>query len=1245
MNFAMHKAGALVKTLLSTTLSVGVLLSAGLAQAEEVIASQKPLMLSVGVPPNIILTLDESGSMSWGYIPDTGMSAYKNLIGSNNNKRYHAHNTNPMAYNPHVVYEIPPAFEENGDKKTLSTNFSNAPANGFGVQHNSYNPRVNLTTQYRPIYEHRIPLRSPNYARHPFGGSGYAEAYYYEFDETLVHTSGGRNSADILCKGKINDTDAGGENCYRYKKVDANSAYDKNGAPLKDSDGNVIDGRENFAIWYSFYRSRALATLSAASIAFYDLDGQVRFTWQNLKSCSFKELTYNERDNLSSCNANGLRQYGEKHRGEFYSWLRGLYFNVGTPLPAAMKRAGEFLKKEEPWQLQPSGSGNTAENTYACRPSYHVLMTDGMWNETTSTPGGFQSDDEGFKTPGGFKDPDSSEYELFSPMQYNKQKPFYDNSTSRSLADYAMHYWSTDLRPDLANRVPTHMPYKHEEADKEYWDPRNNPAEWQHMTNFIMGLGLTTSLDNSRIPWEGRTHAGPGYERLVSGDASWPKASSGSANNVYDLWHAAINSRGEFYSVDTPDAMVAAFRDIIDRIAVRQSTAALPAISSSIEEDSDNVGQSNLVSYFYQSSYDSNTWAGDLVKQKKEITFPDGARKETVSEKWRASAVLPEHSKRNIKMVKNGKLVDFKTNNATDKLIAALRQNHYGSRPDDKWKERLNYVRGDRSTETSKEAFRQRTSVLGDFLGSQPVTVSGARYLTGVANKIEGNDKYTQFVKDKETRRQQIYVGGNAGMLHAFDAKTGVEKFAFVPTAVFDKLHHLTNPEYNHFYYVDGTPEIADVFDGTNWRTILVGTLGAGGKGIFALDITNPDEIALLWEIGPDNSDFNDMGYSIPKPTVARLHNGKWAVVTGNGYGGEGYTEGKASLYAINAIDGSKIKRFDVTGKVKQDGKIVANGLSTPKLVDFDADGVADYAYAGDLQGNLWRFDLLGDKEGTEKNDQSIFGSKKGGEEKFAVSYGKEPMFTAKAKNGGLQSITAPPSIVRHPHHKGYLVVFGTGKYVGSNDKAGITSYAQSVYGIWDEKTKAEPTHDTLLNISRNNLQEQKFEKQVVAENTVAGVEREARILSQESVAWGAQKGWRLDLSLGNGYMGEMLVNNMASVGTTLLLSTLVPNDDPCAHGAGNWLYAINPATGGRTERHVFDTRYKDGKLMKVVSGIKFGDFGGVPLNFTPGGLEVPSSEGAEGINISDMTGRQTWRVVPEPQLLGSQLYSLAAIL
>ena len=1271
----------LSKTLVSTLLATGILSSANLAQAA---VSQAPLNLVEGVAPNMLFTLDESGSMSWGYVPDADSSVAKRLTSQMNDegnyntyasvssRRFYSHRTNPMYYNPHVIYEIPPAFKEDGSEYKLTTSFTSAPINGFRPNDGS----KNLSSSYRAVYEHRMPVNDPKYAVHPnyssnhvadngvkdvgrdymkwinyrYGG-GYwevndAPAYYYEFDGDLVHTAGTKNTPAVLCSERRDDERLGGERCYRVRYVTESSAYDENGNRLKHADGQDVDGRQNFAIWYSFYKTRALATLSAASIAFYDLSSNIRFSWQDLATCR----SFDGSDEVH-CKKNGLQSYSEKHRGQFYSWLRDVYFNVGTPLPAAMIRAGEFYKSDMPWRMYPQdpaigqkNTRNTTENTLACRPSYHVLMTDGMWN-TRQTYKHVKSVNWGNVSWSGYYDNTEVSYPALNTD--DSMPAPYGDTTKKTLADIAMHYWKTDLR-GLPNKVPPFMPYK-SAGDN---DPRNNPATWQHMTNFIMGLGLTNSLNNPNIPWEGQTHTGAGYNALKSGSVKWPVAGlststdwwdnttenngTGLDTNVYDLWHAAINSRGEFYSVESPESMVKAFKDIMNRIAERQSTAALPAIASSVEEvdkdDPDSIQR--LASYFYNSSFDSTDWSGDLEKIKKYITYEDSKRKEVSESVWKASNKLPKHAERKIYTagsVKNG-MAELNENNISNELKNALNKLPDTGVVDNKWKARLAFIRGDRTEEG--KAFRERSSVLGDFLGSSPVLVSGARYLEGFANKVEGpnHTKYTAFVNTKKSRRAQVYIGGNDGMLHAFDAATGIEEFAFIPTAVFSNLNRLTDLKYSetHHFFVDGTPEVADIYDGQNWRTILVGTLRAGGKGIFALDITDPDDIKLLWELDQNSAVFKDKvkpGYSFSKPTIARLHNGRWAVVTGNGYE-NGDDSGKAALYIIDAVTGALTKDLPV-----QSTKATHNGLSTPKLVDYDGDGVADYAYAGDLHGNLWRFDLLGvdAKENREKTAGSIYGDKTGNTDKFKVSYNKKPMFTAEFNNNR-QAITAPPSIVRHPDRLSYLVVFGTGKYYEDGDKGGDVSIPQSMYAIWDEKTKAQDTSVVSLNVSRSDLQQQKFEDQVTGENKIVGVEREARVLSKNNVDWQSKKGWVLDLKVAElALVGEMLVDDMAVVGSTLLFSSLVPNDDPCADGSGNWLYAINPFTGGRTERHVFDTRGSDGN---VLSAIKFGGPGGVPLNLTPGGLEVPSnnpSDGYEGINIAEMTGRQTWRAVPNP--------------
>ncbi|NLY14757.1 MAG: hypothetical protein GXZ05_00035 [Gammaproteobacteria bacterium] len=486
-----------------------------------------------------------------------------------------------------------------------------------------------------------------------------------------------------------------------------------------------------------------------------------------------------------------------------------------------------------------------------------------------------------------------------------------------------------------------------------------------------------------------------------------------------------------------------------------------------------------------------------------------------------------------------------------------------------------------------------------------------------------------------------VYVGGNAGMLHAFNAETGVEEFAFVPTAVFPYLNKLTGKGYTHQYYVDGTPTVADIYDKENgkWRTILVGTLRAGGKGLFALDITDPEKISLLWEFHEYSAEAVDLaikpGYSFPKPTVARLHNGRWAVVTGNGYKGEGTNNGGAALYIIDAITGKLTKSLEVTGETGE------NGLSTPRLVDFDGDGVADYAYAGDLQGNLWRFDLLGGSAtGPDTNPPSngSYGTKSDGISKFQVSYNGSPMFKARSENGQIQPITSAPSVIRHPTRLGYLVVFGTGRYVEIGDKEPNTSHAQSLYGIWDMQTKGQPTGAmTAPPINRSNMTQQSFVSETSGTGATTGTARQARTVSNNPVEWYTdfnatkpikQRGWYLDFN-GGGLQGEIMVEDMRTLGNTLFLQTLIPNDDPCANGAGNWLYAINPSTGGRTLHHAFDTR---GANDLILSGIQFGTEGGVSIGqdeegykaFAPGDLEPISPDPSS-------LGRQSWRMIQNP--------------
>lgn len=1078
-------------------------------------------------------------------------------------------------------------------------------------------------------------------------------AYYYVADKNFGASADNNNDSLSADSSGSNADCKAWESCYRLVFVTATS-----GQLRADDIASGRDERQNFANWYSFYRSRSLATISAASLAFYDLSTSTRMTWQNLSDC--KQLN---KANSTRCGDNRFREYSKEQRGEFYHWMQNMRMNNATPLPTAMRRAGEFLRTDDTaWHAYPNNSNkqNTAKNTYSCRPSYHVMMTDGLWQTNIDRASDItHRDSYTFNLPEG-----KGAYPAGSYTQIYAND---ESSTSVvTVADVAMNYWATDLRPTLDNKVPGYIPYKNSNSAIEFWDPRNNPATWQHMTNFIMGLGLTNALNNPDIPWEGSTYEGEGYKKLKAGTVAWPPASTGSSNNVYDLWHAAINSRGEFFSVDSPDAMVQAFNNILNRIASRKSTAAAPATSNSLEadviSDPDNP-QDRLVSYSYQSSFDNTEdWVGDLkmVKTWRQWVSDSegGGGFESHSEDvWTASKKTPSLDKRKLYMAGTGSngLQDFTTSNASTQLKNYLNINPEVGAIDNRWEDRLNYLRGDRTKEgDGANQFRKRTHLLGDFLASQPAVVKRAQYLERFSNTLEGNTKYTDFVEKMSSRAARIYIGGNDGMLHAFDASAdadgGTETFAFVPTAVFPNLNKLTGKNYTHHYYVDGSPEVADVYDHDtgNWKTILVGTLRAGGKGLFALDITTPGQEKLLWEFDEFNYQSNaghkngmvGPGYSFPKPTIARLHNGRWAVVTGNGYEGANTANGKAALYIIDAMTGKLTKSLEVESSTK-----TANGLSSPRLADFDGDGVADYAYAGDLHGNLWRFDLFGTGASTNRDlvDGPIYGDKNSAAtDGFKVSYAGKPMFTAKAsKDNAVQPITAAPSLSRHPSGNGYLVILGTGKYFEDGDKTGTETHAQSLYAIWDEKTKAETTGATGMPIERDSLVGQSIkETNLDAKGLASGLDRKARTLSDNAVSYYdaagniSKKGWYLDLEANSTYEGEMMIENMRVLGRdTLLISTLVPNDDPCAHGAGNWLYALNPATGGRTLHHAFDTRIKnpDGSYT-LVSAIKLGNEGGLSL----GQDELGITAFGENINLGNngrLRGNRagSWRFIPDP--------------
>jgi type IV pilus assembly protein PilY1 len=338
--------------------------------------------------------------------------------------------------------------------------------------------------------------------------------------------------------------------------------------------------------------------------------------------------------------------------------------------------------------------------------------------------------------------------------------------------------------------------------------------------------------------------------------------------------------------------------------------------------------------------------------------------------------------------------------------------------------QRLQYVRGNTANEGNGATnYRKRNvSRMGDIVNSSPAFVQKP------GNNIS-DSTYIAFKAAYATRPEMIYVGANDGMLHAFVASTGVEKMAYVPAPVYPRLSGLTAQGFAHKYMVDGTPVAADIRFSGGWRTILVGGLNGGGRGLFALNVTDPANFSeanansiALWEY--TSADDADLGLTYGLPTIAKLNNGQPGVIVGNGYNNSG--SGRAELFVLNAETGAKLAEID-TG-VGTAG--TPNGLSTPVVIDVDGNGTADYAYAGDLRGNVWKFNLTANSAGS-----------------WNVAYAGVPVYQARDALNNPQPITTAPEVTPHPNG-GYMVLFGTGQYIQTTDVANTA--VQSLYGIRD---------------------------------------------------------------------------------------------------------------------------------------------------------------------------------------------------
>ncbi|WP_462328772.1 PilC/PilY family type IV pilus protein [Thiohalocapsa halophila] len=501
-------------------------------------------------------------------------------------------------------------------------------------------------------------------------------------------------------------------------------------------------------------------------------------------------------------------------------------------------------------------------------------------------------------------------------------------------------------------------------------------------------------------------------------------------------------------------------------------------------------------------------------------------------------------------------------------------------------RQRLDWLRGDRSAEEPTGMLRERNRILGDIVHSNPVLVDAKEFGFEVLARQEPEPSYDAFRngllaggEGGDGRRPVLYVGANDGMLHGFDANTGEEVFAYMPHSVFPDIAALTEPDYEHRYYVDGSPWAVDAYldlaDGTAaWRTVLVGTTGAGSRAAFALDVTDPDSFGpeqVLWEVTD-----GQLGYALGRATIARVQaDDRWVALVGNGYNSD---SARAYLFVIDLSSGEILKRID-TGVGDGDNP---NGLASPTPVDLDYDRITDYVYAGDLRGNLWKFDFTGDSV-----------------DDWGVALNGAPLFTATDSGLTPQPITHQPAAAFHPQG-GVQVLFGTGKFFSEDDNVvdGSTQI-QSFYGIWD---KGEPVGPRM-----NSLLEQRILYQGPAGDT--DIRDEVRITSAKRIDWNSHDGWFMDLSFAGAIEGERVIDAPIMRTDRIVFTTLIPTDDECASGGNSWLMELDYVNGRGLPYSAFDLN--DDDLFN------FEDFITLQLPVGDGGVEGEEvSVSASGIFI-----------------------------
>lgn len=697
-----------------------------------------------------------------------------------------------------------------------------------------------------------------------------------------------------------------------------------------------------------------------------------------------------------------------------------------------------------------------------------------------------------------------------------------------SMADVAKYYADTDIRNSSLKNC----------SGANGKDVCGSDSSKQNMSTFTIGLGINGTLIYSN---DYKTATSGDFYDLIQGTKNWPSScpSDYCPERVDDLWHAAVNGNGTYFSAQNPEQLKDSLSGALDEIYSRANAGSAAATTTLTPIKGNNSA--------FITSYTSHEWTGNLesreidpstgqisreakwcVEDSNVVAKPtDGSeRLFTCEGKLKLKFPVGADDTRYIYTKGIGGLVPFKYANLTPEQKPYFESSHWianggltqwpsltaAQRSSAEKDTMVNYLRGratheDKITNTTidNRLFRARVKTLGDITESAAVFVGAPNF-----NYLEST--YGTFKNEQVNRTHSVYVGANDGMLHAFDASNGNERWAYIPSMVLPNLWKLADTQYadKHQNFVNGSITVSDICSSpcstaSGWKTILVGGLNQGGRGFYALNVTDAATPEWLWEFNE-----TDMGYSFGNPVITKQKSdGKWVVLLTSGYNntGVGY------LYVLDANSGAVLQK--ISTKVGTADK--QSGLA--KISAFVArpseNNQAEFAYGGDLLGNVWRFKI--DGAGSASNPLKL-----------------ASLTSSKAE---VQAITARPELGKI---SGKTVVFiGTGKFLEATDLK--TNAQQTLYAIKD---------DNVGNFSRADLLSRSM---ISSEDTRTATKSDSAFEKED------QKGWYIDLP----DSGERQIVAAKLATGTLIVPTMVPSTEACGSNAYGWLNYIMASTGG----------------------------------------------------------------------------------